>query len=1321
MAKKSIADTTHSLDDLLRSRYEGASNITGIRFQLLYSILRAFDFYADVPVQEVHFEGLEDVDVRGTKEQTLQGLSIGDTYIQVKRTGASKTLSWLDHEKVFDHFIEVYLKKPHARFIVVTSQPVKGNLNDLAYYCHGQRENLPLHVDQKVRDIATRAHLDSSNLFTFLRRVSFEHMTEDDLLNRLRIAIIRSFDLNADNEPLYLSHLVSCATWWAANRVELRKQHLEAEKLRIQEWISLGIENLAVRDRLIKPLSLTKEEIVDDYYEGKQTRPGHILAELDAPRPSWQRTIEDTLKQVHVCIIRASSGQGKSTLLYRYAIDHFAPDTIYRLQVCTREEQVGPIVDYLRNRQSLGLPLLVLIDNLSYQTQLWYQVAAALVGNGVRFLVTTREEDWYRYGLGASSFAREFVEPHLSLQEARGIYNDFSRQGKIAANVPSAEWAYEQVAEKRLLIEFVYLITHGHMLAERIEEQVATIKAHGEDRSKLEVLRLIATAHMYNARVSIASLLQHVDFQRDPDYTLKTLEREYITCADGECEGLHFVRSEHLVHALHSIVPVQHTVIRLLKLLDPHNLVALVASAFADRGLKTNELLPALVDRCRAFSLHSVNAIIEALFLADEMVYLQVNKQSFDAAVEQLGAWSLPLLTALTLPSGEVTSLHSLAQQYPDRPALQTLSKLAQQMHPRDKAGYQRSPRVFLEELLKTFSLGDHESLAEIGQLCTWCHFFKASVPSLNEFLLDSLWEAKPLQSDVETVALFLQALYQILPDRYSQFVTAHRSALFQRFKLESKTLKIEEKGSSIEIEFIVDESKSAKTPNDQAVWRLKLLHQLFPSYEHYRSQGLYPSIGGQKPKVDDSHKDMTRKTLNLISIHAPKNKLYNQLVEESYASVLAYDWEKQWNALRRTALRLAQSIIAQHEGVHRGRPFSMQQIGALIRELETLQGQILPPPNRLKEAFASQQRIMNEWEAFLLNFSRQFAQHNPRDPQEQNSRLMRFNLKKVTQRLSDFHQAFATLFVLEPDHFSMSTLNEQEIEIYSYLSDLLDYWFENRRSHVHHLENAVKKWQEEQRLVFAKVAREVLTPLAERGMQFLYPTGPTYDHPLVGLCLGYEVIDFRRHIEQVALIVNAIASLEVKYHFLYLIPTVQKQQFGINATRFAQQTVKQLAANEAVEGEVYPVLPPKDIHKALPDLDTTPLEDVTMVLENGVLLVSLVAEQNKLVLARSTLNIQVDEEAQLFRYYEDEVKVRQQQLLDTWIQLQEKAHNADIGGAQQEWQYLWEQAEAMVQQRTNLDNISLTEIQKPIADLSSLDMLLAKYMNRKYLGLASN
>lgn len=70
------ASGVRPLDTLLRSRFGGAVAIRGIRFQILYSIHRAFRFLELDPAGAVRLEGIEDVD--------LIGLTEGDQFIQVK-------------------------------------------------------------------------------------------------------------------------------------------------------------------------------------------------------------------------------------------------------------------------------------------------------------------------------------------------------------------------------------------------------------------------------------------------------------------------------------------------------------------------------------------------------------------------------------------------------------------------------------------------------------------------------------------------------------------------------------------------------------------------------------------------------------------------------------------------------------------------------------------------------------------------------------------------------------------------------------------------------------------------------------------------------------------------------------------------------------------------------------------------------------------------------------------------------------------------------------------------------------------------------------
>lgn len=1309
MSEQNRTVFTKTLDDLLRSRFHGASNITGIRFQLLYSLLRAFDLYEDPSVIEVQFEGLEDVD--------LKGLKVGDVYLQVKSSRSKQGWGWINKERVLDHFVEAYRANPSVRFVVVTNFAFKGQLKELKRFCSGQVAELHRSVRRKMDAIAARSGLASSDIVRFLRSVSFEHIAEQAICAQLRATLIRYFELDTGNETLYLSRLFDCVAAWAAERATIERRHLEAERLRVQDWISLGTENPAVRDRLIQPLTFAEEETTEDYYEGKRARPGHILAGLDAPRPLWQQEIKDTLKRVKVCVMRTSSGQGKSTLLYRYAFDHFIPDTIYRLRACTAEEHAGQLVDYLRNRLALGLPLLVLVDNLSYSTRLWHRVAGELAGENVRFLVTAREEDWYRYGLGTSGFVWDFVKPCLSPEEARDIFRYFQQRDRIAAGVPSAVWAYEQVADKRLLIEFVYLITHGQMLADRIEEQIKTIKERGEDPAKLDVLRLVATAQVHGARVSIQSLLQGVHFHYDPQSTLKSLEREYLECHDGECEGLHFVRSDHLVEALHDPLPVEHTLARLLGLLDQANLVALISSVFADPSIRPDDLLAALLERCRGVPLSLINAVIEALFVASETTYFQAHKHLFDAAIEQAGPSSLMMLTSSTLPTGDLNILRDLAEMFTDRPAVRFLSDLVPQFRSRQETDAQRVPRAFLRSIVEAVRLDETVSPADIADLSTWCQFFNVSAPNMDEFFAGSHWEPALHQCDGESASSFLQALYNRLPHRHRDLVTSNKGQLFDQFKLRFDTLTVEEQNGDIGVEFIVDESDEAENSHEQALSRLRHLHGWFPQYDHYCSQGLYPSTGEQSPEVDDSHKNIAGEALD-VSLHAPRNALYGRLVEEHYAPRLAVDWAQHWYNLRRTTLRLARTLISQYEGVHKGRQFNTRQSQSLAAELESLYQQAPKLPVRLAGQFHKQEKAITDWSSSMLNFLQQSFQHAPHDSQDRQSFLMRYNLKDAIKKLPALHQAFTDFLGVEPDHFDMAALDSQESATYLYLADIIDYWFEGQQQQrVPNLRATVRRWKEAQGRAFAVKVRESLAPLARVGMTFLYPTGPLDEHPLTGVSIGYEVLDFEKQAEQVGYIGVTIASLELAYDFLYLVPSVRRHQLSPLITRVGRDTLRRLAAGEEAQGGVYPMRPPEGLYTVLPDLDPTPLPDVALVHRLGEVQRSLVMERSRLYFARSRLDADVREQDTLLRRYEDDALARSEGLLEQFSHLQTKVLSyEDTGAAQQEWLILWNQAAVLIQSLADFSDVTAAYTPQPAVQQSALDRLFAKYMNRRYL-----
>ena len=126
--------TQSQLEQLFESRYHGATNIGGIRFQLAYSVLCAFDLYGPDAPDTVQLEGIEDVDVNNV---TSRGLQEADQYIQVKTSKRAWTWSRFAASEIIERFMPVWSANPAAQLLIVTNFGYK----DKTDYIYGTKIN----------------------------------------------------------------------------------------------------------------------------------------------------------------------------------------------------------------------------------------------------------------------------------------------------------------------------------------------------------------------------------------------------------------------------------------------------------------------------------------------------------------------------------------------------------------------------------------------------------------------------------------------------------------------------------------------------------------------------------------------------------------------------------------------------------------------------------------------------------------------------------------------------------------------------------------------------------------------------------------------------------------------------------------------------------------------------------------------------------------------------------------------------------------------------------------------------------------------------
>ena len=81
------------------------------------------------------------------------------------------------------------------------------------------------------------------------------------------------------------------------------------------------------------------------------------------------------------------------------------------------------------------------------------------VGSFNKLLITTRENDWYNYSGDLSNIhSIKVVKPTFDEKEAMEIFKLFREVKQLHPSITSWEKAWHKIAERQLLIEYVYLL-----------------------------------------------------------------------------------------------------------------------------------------------------------------------------------------------------------------------------------------------------------------------------------------------------------------------------------------------------------------------------------------------------------------------------------------------------------------------------------------------------------------------------------------------------------------------------------------------------------------------------------------------------------------------------------------------------------------------------------------------------------------------------------------------------------------------------------------------------------------------------------------------
>lgn len=1163
-------------DALFKSRWHGAINIHGIRYQILYSILRAFELYGrEVKVASLTLEGIEDVDIE------VIGLKILNEYVQVK--SASKPWTWSNLKSSknkrgpIQNFIEAYRVDSNSNFLLVFDSELKNEIEKISRL-NSLPEKEKERLKKKFRELCRGLGGTNPEADAILDKLKIVSLSEEEITKSLRKTISEEYDLGSNLIESYIKIFISAFLKWAEERKTVLRKDLEEIRVSIQEAYEQEEEYQAYGRGLIDRISWEPDVRIDDFFEGKNSRPGHIVSGADVRRNKWIERIDNAFSSSNVCVLRSSSGQGKSALLYRYAYENWPSESTYILQVLETNEQVEKVKDYLKFRKKIQLPILLLIDNAGFRTPYWPQIAQECSSLGFKILLSIRNEDWYRYSKENLTHF-EIVEPNLDLTEAKEIYDRFKEKGKIVLAVDSPEWAYEKIGDSRLFIEYIYLITHGQMLEERLRDQILHISRLGEDKSKIELIRKISLADTLGVPVIIEKLFEIIPTQDDPQDILLSLSEEYISLDFETASGLHWVRSNHLARILHNKYPsMTKTALSIVESVPLPNVSTLISNALTTKEIDNNTFLEGLGEKCYSADLDKILVFLEGIFEAGERLLYERNQNLFEEAFNLQGSSSVRLLSWEFSPFS-TNILSNLSNISNGNRNIQYLNNIASRFIEIPR-GIDLC-RDFLANIIPIISKETLTNQQKIGKLLNWCSLCDVKIPEW-EFIKDETIEKKEIfGSNLDTIIDFSLGLYRYDEQTYEKWILKYKDDILGYLLLSTDCVGISIQGNTLCINFIVGPLDDA---NKQAVTRLEVLRSILPFCNEYQSRGIWILPFEFFPANDYSRNNIPKENLPIKS-NVQKNILWDTIVESHYCVTSLYEYEKKWFDFRVDALKfigIISKLIRTLVEI-KSKPYSIghderTELNELIGRMINFLNNYPIISNELKGNFSEdlwnqltdEKSCSKKLHIGFKNFFQMIINYID-NKDVRTGRLLVHNFLESKKNLGGMQKTFELFFNHFQDYFAARSLNEKELEAYDLLADLLNLWIietlkiktKNALSHIKQMKKLRQK-----KLIHR--LNEAFSSLKSTGLDIIISENIYVDHPLKYLILAFSVKD-PRHIERELIIIfESLLELKEIADFFYLVPLYEKSLFCSGGYKINTNQVADLLS-QLKEGTIKP------------------------------------------------------------------------------------------------------------------------------------------------------
>ncbi|MDD3596825.1 hypothetical protein [Sulfuricurvum sp.] len=847
----------------------------GFRLQALYILYKIFTSPEKYVFQP---EGAEDLAVYDSQHNLIEA-------IQVKSGDSNLVLSNFKNS-FFGRSIERQISNPGVKLSIVKFGPIGNELQSACNSNGDERRQVITKLFEDKSITSTKEELE--RLFESIHAESVvETKIVDEIINKLKDSLA-GIDSNKALDLLNLWIYKASESQQKINQSMLHEKiinignFLTARKAYHDQWFT-------IIQPLIDEISDGIDTVVleDGYYQGEAASFSHIQANFDVIRPKKLEEIHRLFLENNVLFIHGVSGQGKSTLAFRYLKEYY-PDT-WRFQVKAvenRHDALKSALALLEHTKALDEPVIVYMD-ISASDMGWEELIKALAKNkNIKLLITLREEDWKQSKVHGVEFSFNELELQFDHEEARQIFDILFKRGLVKRHLDFTE-AWEEFGGNGPLLEFVYLVTQGGLLQERLQAQLSQLISETLSGDKtINLLRAVAIGTSYGARLSVKEVVKQ--FKINPEKTLKRLESEYMLRLDDSAQwirAIHPIRSEILKLLLidEGYAPWIGEVQVALPLLHPRDIGLFLLYAFLMHFEQRYELLK-ILDGFKPNSWESAEGVIRALIWLSVREFIE-QRVDYIREIHDTPEGNFVLTIGANIAQAGEDPWESILE----------FPIMSEDQRQKCKEIVERLEIAhFKFDILKKWLMNFSPIQETPSSNVTWSAFatycFWLWKCGLNENITIELdWSKIEYDASLslQTIGRVTTALYHAYPDYFILWTGLYRIKSVERLQNEEYVCELEIQDEFVKAHFISLDLRSEETQKSDASQNIihektmriiDYLKQLFPEKSRYETQG-YGHLLFDFLEHDDTTKHIPKENLpfqNLVATNAMFRRIIN-------------------------------------------------------------------------------------------------------------------------------------------------------------------------------------------------------------------------------------------------------------------------------------------------------------------------------------------------------------------------------------------------------------------------------------------------------------